>query len=209
MRSKKLTAQLASLTAEFERDAYRPPELQSLVSEEEARKRWAALGAFYKVHGHLLVTNGPYTLKSWSAGTVTLEAFRDLTYPLGVGSYDVYALPRRGFITNMEWVNHVLAISADIEIVEKFQRSHRLTRTPLKSVPAVVVRRAAPECRYVVADQAGRIVISGTEQPGDDMRFMIPLKGLPPGPYTVSAFVTVNANAMNPDIHRISLVVNP
>jgi len=209
VRSKKLTAQLASLAAEFERDAYRPPALQSLVSEDEARKRWAALGVFYKAHGHLLVTNGPYTIKSWSPGGVTLEAFRDLTYPLGVGSYDVYALPRRGFITNMEWANQVLTISADIEVVEKFQRSHRLTRTPLKSLPAVVVRRAAPECRYVVADQTGRIVISGTEQPGEASRFLIPLKGLPPGPYTVSAFVTVNANAMNPDIHRISVVVNP
>jgi hypothetical protein len=109
----------------------------------------------------------------------------------------------------MEWNYQMLTISADIEIVEKFQRSHRLTRTPLKALPAVVVRRAAPECRYVVADQTGRIVNSGTEQVGDDSKFLIPLKGLPPGPYTVSAFVTVNANAMNPDIHRISVVVNP
>ena len=36
-------------------------------------------------HGHFLVTNGPYKLKAWSAESVTLEAFRDLTYPLGVG----------------------------------------------------------------------------------------------------------------------------
>jgi hypothetical protein len=210
VRSEKLTAQLASLAAEFERSGYRPPALQSKVSEEEARKRWTALGAFYKAHGHLLITNGPYTIKSWSPGGVTLDAFRDLTYPLGVGSYDVYALPRRGFITNMEWDNQVLTISADIEVVERFQRSHRLTRTPLKSLPEVVARRAAPECRYIVADQTGRIVISGSEQAGDGSRFLITLKGqLPPGPYTISAFVTVNADAMNPDIHRISVVVNP
>ena len=73
------------------------------VTAEEARKRWAALAAFHKAHGHFLVTNGPYKLKSWSADSVTLEAFRDLTYPLGVGSYDAYAIPRRGFVTDMRW----------------------------------------------------------------------------------------------------------
>ena len=53
--------------------------------------------------GHLLVTNGPYRLKRWSGESVTLEAFRDLSYPLGVGSFDAYAIPRRGFVTAVEW----------------------------------------------------------------------------------------------------------
>ena len=106
------------------------------VTAEEARKRWAALSAFHKAHGHFLVTNGPYKLKSWSADSVTLEAFRDLTYPLGVGSYDAYAIPRRGFVTDMQWAGDRLVLAGDIEIVEKFQRSYRLVRTPLKSVPA-------------------------------------------------------------------------
>ncbi len=65
------------------------------VTAEEARRRWAALAAFHKANGHFLVTNGPYKLKAWSADSVTLEAFRDLTYPLGVGSYDAYAIPAR------------------------------------------------------------------------------------------------------------------
>jgi hypothetical protein len=210
VRSKTLTAQLASLASEFERDAYRPPALESQVGEEEARKRWAALGAFYKARGHLLVTNGPYIIKSWSEQGVTLDAFRDLTYPLGVGSYDVYAMPRRGFITNMQWNNDALAISADIEVVEKFQRSHKLTRVPLKSLAAVVVKRAAPECRYVVSDQAGRIVMSGVETIGTDSTFSVKLKGkLPPGRYTISAFVAVNSNAVNPDIHRMTIDLSP
>ena len=79
-----------------------PIACKSLVSAEDARKRWAALAAFYQEHGHFLVTNGPYQLKRWSADSVTLEAFRDLSYPLGVGSYDAYAVPRRGFITKIE-----------------------------------------------------------------------------------------------------------
>src|SRR6516165_3707661 len=85
VRSKELAPKLATLVAQFEARAYRPDALRDYVSENAARQRWAALAAFYKDHGHFLVTNGPYRLKSWSADSVSLEAFRDLSYPLGVG----------------------------------------------------------------------------------------------------------------------------
>ena len=127
------------------------------VSEEEARRRWQALAAFYKASGHFLVTNGPYRLKSWTPQSIALEAFRDLTYPLGVGSYDAYAIPRRGFITEVDWNGERLTVTGDIEVVEKFQRSYRLVRMPLSSVPATDLKRAAPECRYVVTDSNGRV----------------------------------------------------
>ncbi len=65
------------------------------MTADEARARWTALDAFYHAQGHFLVTNGPYRLKAWSAEAVTLEAFRDLTYPLGVGSFDALPIPRR------------------------------------------------------------------------------------------------------------------
>ena len=66
--------------------------MQRYVSESAARRRWSALAAFYRSNGHFLVTNGPYRLNSWTERSVTLEAFRDLTYPLGVGSYDAFAI---------------------------------------------------------------------------------------------------------------------
>src|SRR5262249_6850636 len=75
VRSDATKERLAGLLESFEREGYRPDPLKSLVSAEDARKRWAALKAFYKERGHLLVTNGPYRLKSWSADSVTLEAF--------------------------------------------------------------------------------------------------------------------------------------
>jgi hypothetical protein len=154
------SAAACALVAELERDGYRPQTLHAHVTAEEARKRWAALSAFRTAQGHFLVTNGPYKLKSWSADSVTLEAFRDLSYPLGVGSYDAYAIPRRGFVTGTRWEDDRLVLSGDIEILDKFQRSYRPVRTPLKSVPAEVLRRAAPECRYIVTDENDRIVLS-------------------------------------------------
>ena len=154
------------------------------------------------------MTNGPYKLKSWSADSVTLEAFRDLTYPLGVGSYDAYAIPRRGFVTGTRWEGDRLVLSGDIEIVDKFQRSYRLVRTPLKSVPAEVLRRAAPECRYIVTDENDRVVLSEVAPLGAEANFHIDFKGrLPPGRYTLAAVIAVNGNVMNAEIKRIPVVV--
>ncbi len=203
VRSQEMNAKLASLLPQLEREAFRPQTLLAYVTEDEARRRWAALAAFYKAGGHFLVTNGPYKLKAWTPQSVTLEAFRDLTYPLGVGSYDAYAVPRRGFITNVDWTGERLTLHGDIEIIEKFQRSYRLVRTPLKSVPAAILKRSAPECRYVVTDAGGRVALAGTAQLGADAACLVDLKDrLLPGHYTLSALIAVNGNVMNAELHR-------
>jgi hypothetical protein len=208
VRSNELLAKLAQLAGEFERNAYRPEALRPLVSQEEARKRWVALLAFHKVHGHVLVTNGPYKLKGWSADSVTLEAFRDLTYPLGVGSYDAYAVPRRGFVTGAQWKGGRLVLTGDIEVIDKFQRSYRLVRTPLKAVPADVLRRAAPECRTVVTDASGRVVLSEVAPLGPEASFHIDLEGrLPAGRYSLAAVIAVNGNVMNAEIKRVTVTI--
>jgi hypothetical protein len=208
VRSEDLNQKLAALVATFARDGYRPEALRPLVSDEEARQRWGALAAFHKTHGHFLVTNGPYRLKAWSGESVTLEAFRDLTYPLGVGSYDSYAIPRRGFVSDVERDGVRVTLTGEIEVVEKFQRSYRLVRTPLRSVAPEVIKRVAPECRYVMIDEGGRIVRAGTARPDDDGRFRIDLAGpLPAGSYALSALIAVGGNAMNAEIRRIPVVI--
>jgi hypothetical protein len=210
VRSQETTAKLASLLPELERTAFRPSPLMAYVGEEEARRRWQALAAFYKASGHFLVTNGPYKLKNWTHQRVTLEAFRDLTYPLGVGSYDAYAVPRRGFVTKADWTGRRLSLSADIEVVEKFQRSFRLVRMALEDLPAPQLKRAAPECRYVVLDADGRVVMAGAVPPGPDARFVIDFGDrLPPGRHTLSATIAVNGNVMNAEVHRIAIVALP
>ena len=209
VRSDETNRKLASLAAGFERDGYRPETLRALVSEDEARKRWAALNAFYKEHGHFLVTNGAYQVKKWSGDSVVLEAFRDLSYPLGVGSYDAYAIPRRGFITKVEWDGDKAEISGEIELVEKFQRSYRLVRTPLHSIAPVVLQRAAPECRYVVIDSDNRVVAAGFTPLGEGASFRIDFRGkLSAGRYTMFAVIAPNGNVMNADVRRIPVVIN-
>jgi hypothetical protein len=209
VRSDQMNARLASLVDQFEREAYRPETLKSLVSADDARKRWAALSAFYRSRGHFLVTNGPYQLKNWSAGNATLDVFRDLSYPLGVGSYDVYAIPRRGYVTKVERSNGGLRVSGDIETVMTFMRDYRIVRQSMQSVDAVVLKRAAPECRYVVVDAESRIVLTGVTSTREDLTFQVELDGkLPAGRYTVMAEIIVNGNAMNPEIERIPVVID-
>src|SRR5260370_10679940 len=160
VRSEPSNARLADLLDKFEREGYRPDPLKSLVSADDARKRWAALKAFHKERGHFLVTNGPYQLKRWSADSVTLEAFRDLSYPLGVGSYDAYAVPRRGFITKVERDGDRVRLFGDIELVQKHLRSYDIVRKPLQSIAADALKRSAPECRYLVTDGESRVVLA-------------------------------------------------
>jgi hypothetical protein len=208
VRSDEIKTRLAALVDQFERKAFRPEILQALVSADDARKRWAALSAFYRSHGHFLVTNGPYQLKSWSGESASLEVFRDLSYPLGVGSYDTYAIPRRGYVANVERQDGGLRLSADIEIVMKFMRDYQIVRQPMRLVDATVRKRAAPECRYVVMDASGRIAHVGVSLPREDLTFVVELDDrLPAGQYTVMAEILVNGNATNSEIERIPVVI--
>ncbi|OKO84776.1 hypothetical protein AC629_20460 [Bradyrhizobium sp. NAS80.1] len=208
VRSDTLKARLATLTDQFEQEGFRPEILRSQVSAEEARKRWAAMAAFYRDHGHFLVTNGPYQLKSWTGDSATLKAFRDLSYPLGVGSYDAYAIPRRSYVTKVERDSDRLRVSADIEILVRFMREYRILRRPMQSVDAVLLKRAAPECRYAVLNADGRVVLTGAARLGEDLTFRIEFDGkLPPGQYDVMVEIIVNGDAMIAQIERIPVVI--
>jgi hypothetical protein len=209
VRSQSLNARFAALTESFERDGYRPEALRLLVSVDEARRRWAALSAFYKANGHFLVTNGPYQLKSWSHDSVVLSAFRDLSYPLGVGSYDSYAIPRRGFITVVDSTGDRIRLSGDVEMIDKFQRRYRLMRVPLSSIPPDVLKRTPPECRFVVVDDQKQVVLAGAVPLGESSSFQFDFKNrLPVGRYTMFATITLNGNVMNADVRQIPIVVS-
>ena len=157
-----------------------PGALQALVSAEDARKRWAALAAFYKERGHFLVTNGPYKLKGWSGDSVTLEAFRDLSYPLGVGSYDNYAVPRRGFITRHRAQKDGSALRRHRDHCKSIRAA--TTSCARRCRRAEVVTRSAPECRYMVTDGEGHVVLAGQVPLAEDASFHVDFGGrLPPG----------------------------
>ena len=87
-------------------------------------------------------------------------------------------------------------------------RSYDIVRKPLQSIAPDVLKRSTPECRYIVTDGEGRVVLAGQVALGADASFELDLDGkLPPGTFTLAAQIVVNANAMNAEIRRVPIDV--
>ena len=125
-----------------------------------------------------------------------------------MGSYDAYAVPRRGFITKVERESDRIRLFGDIELVQKHMRSYDIVRQPLQSVAADALKRAAPECRYVVLGRRGARGAGRAGGRSPMPSFLIDLGGkLPAGQFTLLAEIVVNGNAMNAEIKRIPIVM--
>ncbi len=200
-RDRKLKDALAALADDFERKAYVPESLRGLVSVEQARQRWAALKRFGRARGHWLVTNGPYVLDKWSADSVTLTVFRDLTYPIGVGAFDRYAAPLRGFVGRAERKGDRLEIQADVEKIEKFERSYKIMRGPYKPEPAGEKVRDTLAAWWVAIGPGDEVAAAGASELQEAGRLVVDLKGrLKPGAYRLLLAVAVNGNIINPEV---------
>jgi hypothetical protein len=208
VRDRATGAQLAALVDEFRQQGYRPAALNELVTEEEARERWTALGAFHAQHGHFLVTNGPYQLDSWSADGVVLQVFRDLSYPQGVGTFDEYAIPVRAYVSGMEDRGDRIEIAAEVERASKFQRSYEIERVALGLESDGAANNDRPECRYVIIAPGGNVARVGMAAFAKDGRFVVGLKDLlRPGLYTVAIAFFVGGNKVNPEIKVLEHLV--
>jgi len=204
VRSEALKRRLKDLVAEFESEAYVPAPLKGMVSLAEARARWKALAEFHAKSGHFLATNGPYTAKSWSDGAAVLDVVRDPRYPLGVGSYDSYAIPRRAFVVGAESGADGLALAVEIETIDRIMRDYKIVRRPLREAVAAFGRRTIPQCDFVAVDASGRVALAGQGRYRDDGSMVVDLKGkLGPGSYTVSVALFPNGNSVNAEIHRL------
>lgn len=204
VRSAPVKARLAALAEEFERRRYRPEALGGLVTPEQARERWAALRKFYQERGHFLVTNGPYVLKEWTRHSATLQVFRDASYPLGVGSFDDYPIPRKAFFSRLALAGDRLEIEAEVERLEKFQRTYALSRVPFRGQTSDRPKPDVLVCRYVILSPAGEVVRAGTTRLRADGVSTVELRpDLPPGLYSIVAALYLNGNSMNPDIRQI------
>jgi len=174
------------------------------VTVEQAKLRWAALRRFGRQHGHLLVTSGPYQLVKWSADSVVLGVFRDLSYPNTVGSFDGYALPLRAWVTNAERKGDRLELRADAETVSKFERSYKIVRAPFRLEPTGEKSRDTLVAHYAVVGAGGEVVAAGTSEVVDGGRLIVDLGGrLAPGAYRVLLALALNGNLVNPEVKVI------
>lgn len=195
---------LAALVEEFKRQGYVPDPLKGSVTREEAIQRWAALDKFHRKYGHFLVTNGPYLLKEWSQDAVVLQVFRDMSYPLGIGSFDAYPIPRRAYIAKIDSTHDRVEITAEVERLERFQRSYTIVREPFRNQASPLSRPDVLVCQYMVVSAAGEVVKTGMVKPGKDGVFVVEFKGeLPTGLYTILIALYLNENSMNPDVEVV------
>jgi hypothetical protein len=198
VRDQKVKDALASLVDDFARQGHVPPTLRGIVSAADARERWVSLQRFYRTRRHFLVTNGPYQLESWSPAGAVLSVFRDFTYPLGVGSYDRYAIPLRAYAAKVDAQGQRVEIHADVEVAQKFQRDLRIVREPLRTQ---TTGGETPVCRYVVVGPAGEILVAGTAPYAGRGVFAVDLGGLPrPGPYTLAVALYLGDNYVSPEV---------
>jgi hypothetical protein len=200
---------MAALIREFAVAGYRPPALADLVSSEAAKARWQALGQFLEANGHLMVTNGPYRLKSFTPEAITFDVVREFTYPVGLGTFNFYAHPPHAVVTNVERSGEQVMVTADVELAVKAQRNRISVRQPLKRETLRETNVIQPTTRYLVVGGDGAVVAAGSTswQPDGRFAFEVPAK-LPAGKYTAFVGIFLDGNALHPSIGRIQFERN-
>jgi len=205
VREAKTGAALARLVSDFEHRAWVPEALRGLVTPEQARQRWRALAEFHRRTGHYLVTAGPYQMGRVTATSATLPVFRDFTYPLGVGSFDQYAIPVRAYVRAVERRGDRLAVQADVENVEKAGRSYKIVREPFTPKPPGEATREALAVHWTVVGPGDEVVAAGASRDVQGGRLVVDLTGrVKPGVYRVMLALALNGNLVNPEVKVVA-----
>jgi hypothetical protein len=203
-----LQAKLGDLAAELEQARFRPDALKDLVSPDEAQARWRTLRAFAAQQGHFLVANGPYRLKTWTPDKVVLEAVREMTYPLGFGTFDRFVNPPRAVIQSVTQEGSTITVRADAEMVLKMGRKYGLVKEPLLHTTTRGVQGLLVVSRYLLIDPQGKVVRMDKMQWMEDGRFAIELpERLPAGRYTVHIGIFLDGNTLQPSTRTLHVNV--
>jgi len=163
VRDAALVRRLTGLARELEERAYVPPALTSHVNAQEARVRYRRLREFHAAHGHWLVTNGPYLLERWDGTKAVLGAFRDPSYPKGIGGFNAYAVPLKAYVTRIERRSYGAEVQTETEWLQRLGREVRIVRGSFATRLAEQLAAAPPVsmCRYLLVGPDGAIAAAG------------------------------------------------
>ncbi len=194
-----LLAKFKTMISEFERRRFVPKALAGMVTPENAERRWRALAKFADANGHMLVTNGPYRLQSWTADTVILKAVREATYPLGFGSFDRYVTPPQGIIREMRRDAAGIGVVADADITSNVARHYEIRREPLTRNTAHGLYPVLVVSRYYLVAPQGDVIDAGKMTWAPDNHFVAPLPAsLPAGQYKALVGIFLDGNTLPP-----------
>jgi hypothetical protein len=190
---------LFGLVRQFEAERYRPDALKGFVGADTAAARWRSLREFAERNGHFLVTNGPYRLKAWGPESVTLQAVREITYPLGFGTYDRFVHPPRATLETAAQIGEEVIVGADADLTVKGGRSYVTTKEPLTRTTMRGTLGLLVVSRYLLVAPDGKVLDVDKMRWRDDGRFVIRLPDrVPPGEYTLLLSVFLDGNTTLP-----------
>jgi hypothetical protein len=209
VRDQALRAKLHDVIARFEREGYRPEPLKDLVTAAEAQARWRSLRTFVDKNGHFLVANGPYRLKQWGPGSVVLEAVRELSYPLGFGTFDRFVNPPKAVIEAATLEAGEITVRASVEMIVKAGRQYQSAKEPLLRTTTRDVHPLLVVSRYLLVDAEGRILALDKMHWRENGIFAITLpERLPPGQYKVILAIFLDGNSLQPSTRILDFRVD-
>ena len=177
-----------------------PPALRDIITVEDAIKRYDASISWIENHGHAIIRNGAFYLENFNVagGTITINAFRDSSYPFEVGHWSKYEVPRVADITSVN-VPRIVAMGQS---------------TPIRiSVDVGGQPSSNVTVNYFVSNKDGIVVARGQAQPESPGQFNITLTSemtakLSAGPNQIRIFATSN-EALRPDISSSTILAVP
>jgi peptide/nickel transport system substrate-binding protein len=177
-----------------------PSALKGVVTVQDAIKRYDASISWVESHGHAIISNGAFYLDNFNpaAGTITIKAFRDSSYPFEVGQWSRYETPELADITSVDvprlvGIGQPTSVKVNVEVAG--QPSSNST------------------VNYFVSNKDGVVVIRGEAQHQNIGQFNIDLTAdmtekLSPGPNQIKIFATSN-EALRPDISSSTILAAP
>ena len=177
-----------------------PPALRDIITVEDAIKRYDASISWIENHGHAIIRNGAFYLENFNVagGTITINAFRDSSYPFEVGHWSKYEIPRVADIS-----------SVNVPRIVPMGQS-----TPIRiSVDVGGQPSSNVTVNYFVSNKDGIVVARGQAQPESPGQFNITLTSevtakLSAGPNQIRIFATSN-EALRPDISSSTILAVP
>jgi hypothetical protein len=128
-----------------------------------------------------------------------LQAVREVTYPLGFGTFDRFVNPPSAVIEKVTRDSREITVSASAEMVLKMGRDYKLTKEALTRTTMRGTTGLLVVSRYLLIGPDGVVLNVDKMQWRDDGDFAITLpERLSPGQYTVLLAVFLDGNSLLP-----------
>jgi peptide/nickel transport system substrate-binding protein len=185
---------------EMKNEQFIPAALKEIITLEEAIKRYDASISWIENHGHAIISNGAFYLDNFNVagGTITINAFRDTSYPFEAGHWSNYETPSLADIISVD-VPRIVTMGQPTPIKVNVQ----VAGEPSNNVTV----------NYFVSNKDGTVVVRGEAQQGSLGQFNIDLTSdmtamLSQGPNTIKIFAVSN-EALRPDISSSTILAAP